>query len=202
LRTNNECKAKTRYLTRRICAARCADYEPPAEEAPPDATPPPPPPPAGDGDAPVDAEEAALAARMAARMAAAERAAAAAAAALLDARRDALLTCVETAHASYRWPWAQTTVDMLVDAAQAASADKFSPAQRERLQRTYTAVRDARHRRRFGGGKGGGGGEPTSFERGAARFAGADISIRRAVGSGMGNDGRGEACAGTLNKMG
>jgi hypothetical protein len=88
----------------------------------------------------VDAAEAAEAARMAARMAAAEAAAAAEGEALLARRRDALLTCIEAAHASYRWPWAQTTVDMLVDAAQSC-APKFAPQQRERLQRVYTQAR-------------------------------------------------------------
>ena len=63
----------------------------------------------------------------------------------------------------------------------------------------HSQVRDARTRRRAGGGGGGGGGDLTSFERGAARFAGAEISIRKAVGSGLGNDGRGEACANTLS---
>jgi hypothetical protein len=60
-------------------------------------------------------------------------------------------------------------------------------------------VRDARTRRRAGGGGGGGGGDQTSFERGAARYAGAEISVRRAVGSNMGSDGRGEACAHSLS---
>ena len=129
---------------------------------------------------------------------------------------------MEAAHASYRWPWAQATIDQLVEAAHAVAAAKLSPAQQERLQRTYIQargvqqclrptvarcslarlaiwqVRDARTRRRAGGG-GGGGGDLTSFERGAARFAGAEISVRRAVGSGLGNDGRGEACAHSLS---
>ncbi len=152
----------------------------------------------------MDDAEAAAAAAAAARMAAAEAAADAAAAALLDARRDALLACVEAAHASYRWPWAQTTIDLLVEAAAAAAPAKLSPPQQARLQVVYNAVRDAKHRRKHGGGAGGAGGaggDLTSFERGAARFAGAEISIRRAVGSGMGNDGRGESCA-SMNLLG
>lgn len=147
----------------------------------------------------VDAEEAAAAAAMAAKMAAVEREAAAEAEALLDQRRDGLLLCVETAHSMYRWPWAQSIVDGLVDAVHAMASAKLSPQQRARLQCTHDAVKEARHRRRIGGGGGGGGGDMTSFERGQARFANAEISIRKQVGS-SGVDGRGESCAHRLTQ--
>jgi len=151
-----------------------------AEQEPPEAL---------QGLSEAEAEEARA---MCARMAAAEAVAAAAAAALAERRRDALLRCCEAAAASYRWPWAQSVVDLLMEAAQGA-LHKFPPPQAERLAATVEAVRAARVRRRAGGG-GGGGGE-TSFERGTAKFAGAAISIRHAVGGGLGKDGRGESCA-------
>ena len=139
----------------------------------------------------VSLEEAAEAAAMAAKMAAAERDAAAAEWKLLDSRRDGLLLCVETAHGMYRWPWAHSMVDSLLDHVQALAATKLSPEQRARLGKTHEAVRDARGRRRAGGGDGG---DLTSYERGQARFANAEISIRKQVGA-SGADGRGESCA-------
>ena len=129
-------------LARPLTRGPRADYEAePAAEEPSEAPPLPP-------DASPEEAEAAAAAFAAA--AAAERAAALAELALASARRDALLSCVEAAHASYRWPWAQTTVDQLVDAAHAVAATKLSPAQQERLHRTYiqarvVATRSKRH---------------------------------------------------------
>ena len=139
----------------------------------------------------VSPEEAAEAAAMAAKMAAAERDAAAAEWALLDSRRDGLLLCVETAYCMYRWPWAHSIVDSLLDHVNGLAAPKLSPEQRARLGKTQEAVRDARGRRRAGGGEGG---DMTSYERGQARFANAEISIRKQVGA-SGTDGRGESCA-------
>jgi hypothetical protein len=139
----------------------------------------------------VSPEEAAEAAALAAKMAAAERDAAAAEWTLLDARRDGLVLCVETAHGMYRWPWAHSMVDSLLDHVNALAAAKLSPEQRARLAKTHEAVRHARGRRRAGGGDGG---DLTSYERGQARFANAEISIRKQVGA-SGADGRGESCA-------
>ena len=125
-------KLALQRLLNRSRATR-ADYEAePAADEPAEAPPLPP-------DASPEEAEAAAAAFAAA--AAAERAAALAALALASARRNALLSCVEAAHAQYRWPWAQTTVDQLVDAAHAVAAAKLSPAQQERLHRTYIQAR-------------------------------------------------------------
>jgi hypothetical protein len=140
-------------------------------------------------------EEQAEARRYAERAKAAELAAARRAVDTAALRRSSLLRCVETAFASYRWPWAQSTVDILVDAAHAAgSVGKLSAPERARLQVVYDDCRAQRARRRAGGGGGGGPGA-TSFERGAARFAGAAISVRHSVGSSLGKDGRGDAAS-------
>jgi len=160
--------------------------------------------------------EAAEARAMAERCCVAERAAAAAAEAALDRRRGLLVRCCEAAFESYRWPWAQSVVEALVEAAHTCGREgKLSPAHCERLQKTYDAVKTARARRRAGGG-GGPGGAETSFEVGAARcvparllrpgyarvsdsafgyacrYTGAAISIRKAVGATTA-DGRGES---------
>ena len=144
----------------------------------------------------VSPEEAAEAAVLAAKMAAAERDAAAAERRLLDQRRDGLLLCVESAHSMYRWPWAASIVDGLLDHVQGLAGAKLSPEQRARLGKAQEAVRDAGGRRRAGGGDGG---DMTSYERGQARYANAEISIRKQVGS-SGADGRGESCAHRLTQ--
>lgn len=145
-------------------------------------------------DLPADAPPEAAA--LAERMAAAERAASESEAALWAAWRDHLCLCCEIAWSLYRWPWAQSIVDGLLEGAHEASASKLSPAQQARLQRTYGLVVAARNKRRTGGG-GGAGADLTSFERGAAVYAGAEISIRSSVGANT-TDGRGETAS--MNK--
>jgi len=145
----------------------------------------------------VSPEELAEAAAMAAKMAAVEREAAAEAEALLDKRRDGLLLCVEIAFSMYKWPWASSIVDTLLDFVHGVAATKLSPEQRVRFQKTHDAVKEARSRRMTGGA--GGSLDQTSFERGQARYANAEISIRKQVGA-LGSDGRGESCAHRLTQ--
>ena len=64
--------------------------------------------------------------------------------------------------------------------------------QRERIVKVWEAVRDKKNARKGIGG-GGGGGDQTSFERGAAVYRNAAISIRRHVGGEGTKDGRGDA---------
>jgi hypothetical protein len=87
-------------------------------------------------------------------------------------------------------------VEQLLQAAQLAVTEggAFSPGQAARLALTVEAVRAARNKRRAGGSVGGAGAGETAFERGQAKYANAAISIRKAVGSATGTDGRGESC--------
>ena len=62
---------------------------------------------------------------------------------------------------------------------------------RERIVKVWEAVRDKKYARKGIGG--GGGGDQTSFERGAAVYKNAAISIRRHVGGEGTKDGRGDA---------
>lgn len=142
----------------------------------------------GGGQGGDDAERA-----FAARMRAAEFRAATEAWQLREDERTALLDAVDAAHSHYKFNWAQTTVDMLVDFAH-EHRDKFSEEQRDHIVEVWEAVRDKKNARKgIGGGGGGGGGDQTSFERGAAVYKNAAISIRRAVGGEGCADGRGES---------
>ena len=70
-----------------------------------------------------------------------------------------------------------------------------SEEHREKIVKVWEAVRDKKNARKGigGGGGGGGGGDQTSFERGAAVYKNAAISIRRHVGGEGTKDGRGDA---------
>ena len=135
----------------------------------------------------------------AARMRAAEFRAATEAWQVKEDERTAILDALDAAHSHYKFNWAQTTVDMLVDFAH-EQREKFSEEQRERVVKVWEEVRDKKNARKgIGGGGGGGGGaagsggDQTSFERGAAVYKNAAISIRRAVGGEGCKDGRGES---------
>ena len=156
----------------------------------PDPDPDPDPDPAAD-DADEDAAE-----RRAheARMRRAERAAEAEAHKLLDDERDALLDAVDAAETHYRWSWAQTAIEMLVEATH-ARRNRFSPEQAARVEARWEATRDKRNARKGGGG--GGGEKATSFDRAQAKVRGESMSVRGGVGNGT-RDGRGESGVNTF----
>ena len=126
------------------------------------------------------------------RMRAAERRAELDAWQLREDEREALLDACDAAHSLYKFAWAQTGVDMLVEHVHERRA-RFGEAHRRRIVEMYEAVRDKRNKRR----KGGGGGEGmSSFEQSQARYSGAAISIRGGVGGEGTRDGRGESAVG------
>jgi len=108
---------------------------------------------------------------------------------LREDERSALLDAVDAAFTHYRWSWAQTTVDLLVDAVHEVRARKFGQAHQDRIVKVYEAVRDKRNARK---GIGAGPNDKTSFERGQAVYTNATMSIRRSVGANT-VDGRGES---------
>jgi hypothetical protein len=111
---------------------------------------------------------------------------------LREDEREALLDACDAAHSLYKFAWAQTGVDMLVEHVHERRA-RFGEAHRRRIVEMYEAVRDKRNKRR----KGGGGGEGmSSFEQSQARYSGAAISIRGGVGGEGTRDGRGESAVG------
>jgi hypothetical protein len=126
------------------------------------------------------------------RMRAAERRAELDAWQLREDEREALLDACDAAHSLYKFAWAQTGVDMLVEHVHERRA-RFGETHRRRIVEMYEAVRDKRNKRR----KGGGGGEGmSSFEQSQARYSGAAISIRGGVGGEGTRDGRGESAVG------
>ena len=129
-----------------------------------------------------------------ARMRRAERAAEAEAHTLLDDERDALLDAVDAAETHYRWNWAQTAIEMLVEATH-TRRDRFSPEQAARVESRWEATREKRNARKGGGG--GGGEKATSFDRAQAKVRGESMSVRGSVGNGT-RDGRGESGVNTF----
>ena len=109
---------------------------------------------------------------------------------ILEDKREALLHALDVAFLQYRWPWAQTTVDMIFDFFHESRA-KFSTIHQTRLVELWEKLRDKRNARKGIGGKS----DLTSFEQGQAQYAGASISVRKSVGSESRVDGRGESCA-------
>ena len=107
----------------------------------------------------------------------AERAAEAEAHTLLDDERDALLDAVDAAETHYRWNWAQTAIEMLVEATH-TRRDRFSPEQAARVESRWEATREKRNARKGGGG--GGGEKATSFDRAQAKVRGESMSVRGA----------------------
>ena len=150
----------------------------------------------GSETAPPQGEEEAEARACAERMAAAEHRAEVEAWRLREDERTALLDAVDAAHAHYKHAWAQTTVDMLLDFVHEQRA-KFSPEQAGRIVKVWEQVRDKKNARKGGGG---GAGDQTAFERGAAVYKNAAISIRRAVGGEGCRDGRGESAFSTFGQ--
>ena len=85
------------------------------------------------------------------RMRAAERRAELDAWQLREDEREALLDACDAAHSLYKFAWAQTGVDMLVEHVHERRA-RFGEAHRRRIVEMYEAVRDKRNKRRKGGG--------------------------------------------------
>jgi len=119
---------------------------------------------------------------------------------VLDGRRDALVRSVEEAFGFYNVTtknWTRTPVDMLV-AKVHESLQKFSPQQGERIQRVYISVKEQQTKRRQVA-KQEMNRDRSAFEMAQSKYAGMDISIRKAVGGGANVDGRGESCAHDIN---
>ena len=106
---------------------------------------------------------------------------------------EALVIAFQSACSRYDKTWAQTTVDVLVDAVCAsggASESKFSPAQRARVERIAVAAREKRVARKAAAA---GGERVASFDRDSAFYANAAVSVRRGVGGEGTRYGRGES---------
>ena len=105
----------------------------------------------------------------------AERAAEAEAHTLLDDERDALLDAVDAAETHYRWNWAQTAIEMLVEATTLGGIDS-RPSRRRASSRgggdEGEAKREKGRRRRRE--------KATSFDRAQAKVRGESMSVRGA----------------------
>lgn len=91
----------------------------------------------------------------------------------------ALACCLETAFMQYKHPWARPSVDALVKLA-LASRKQWSPDDARRIEEWNQLCKSGAVRKASGTGGGGGSGAfMTSFDRDAARWRAADVSVAK-----------------------